>query len=320
MGLKIIVGAQFGGEGKGKVAYQLSKENNIHTVVRVGGSNSGHTVIHDNQKYIFRHLPTASLLENRISILGAGTYIDLDVLKQEIELSKIDKRNLLIDFNAVVLQSKDKEEEINNDLKNSIGSTLSGTGMGVKNRILRKSDAILAKNCKDLESFLTDTKTYLRAVLDKGEDIILEGTQGYGLSLLHSPYYPYTTSRDTTAAGFLSEIGLSPFDVDDIYLVIRTYPIRVEGNSGPLKYEIDWETLGQEVELTSVTKGKRRVAKIDYEIIKEAISVNRPTKIVLNHLDYVEENLREEFVEKLESKIKIKVDFIGLSNKEIVSR
>ncbi len=318
MGLKIVVGGQFGGEGKGKVAYSLAKEKDIKYIVRVGGSNSGHTVVHDDVKYIFRHLPTASILENRVSILGAGTYIDLDVLKEEIKISKIKKENLKIDFNAVVLTKEDKEYE--KSMKDSIGSTQSGTGSGVIKRIQRKTDKILAKNCKELVPYLIDTKKYLRGILDSNQDIIIEGTQGYGLSLLHSPFYPFATSRDTTAAGFLSEVGLSPFDVDDIYLVLRTFPIRVEGNSGPLKNEISWEELGQKIESTSVTKGTRRVAKIDYKLIKEAILVNRPTRIILNHLDYVEEKKRDDFITNLEKEISRKIDYIGLDNMSIKKR
>jgi len=65
--------------------------------------------------------------------------------------------------------------------------------------------------------------------------VIIEGTQGFGLSLLHAADYPYVTSRDTTAAAFVSEAGLSPLDVDDIVLVLRAFPIRVGGNSGPFK-------------------------------------------------------------------------------------
>ena len=86
----------------------------------------------------------------------------------------------------------------------------------------------------------------LRQHLDAGERLVLEGTQGFGLSLVHSSYYPFVTSRDTTAAAFVSEAGFSPLDVDEIVLVIRAFPIRVGGNSGPLPNEIDWHTLSTE--------------------------------------------------------------------------
>jgi len=140
------------------------------------------------------------------------------------------------------------------------------------------------------------------------------------LSLLHSKEYPFVTARDTTAAGFISECGVSPLDVDEIVLVIRSYPIRVSGNSGYLKNEITWDDLVKEsdlpigfVEHTTVTQKVRRVARFDPEIVKQAIISNKPTKIVLNHLDYVQDDLREEFVGNLEHQIEHKIKFVGLN-------
>lgn len=314
MGLKIVVGGQFGGEGKGKTSYWLAKTNHIKYTVRVGGSNSGHTVIHNSKKYIFRHLPTTCVLENSISILATGTYIDLDVLQKEISITGIKTNMLKIDPSAVIITHDDKQNEASDNSKLNIGSTLSGTGASVLKRVSRNGSALLAKDCKDLEPYISDTKRYLREKLDKQENILVEGTQGFGLSLLHTPYYPYATSRDTTAAGFLSEIGLSPFDVDEVILVIRTYPIRVEGNSGPLPLEISWSNIGVEQEYTSVSNRIRRVAKFDSKIVKQAIQSNRPSKIVLNHLDYIPENQREEFVENIEAMIEQKIDFVGINN------
>lgn len=319
MALKIIVGGQFGGEGKGKVAYWLAKNKNINYSIRIGGSNSGHTVIHKGKKYIFRHLPTPCLLESHVSILAAGTYIDLEVLEKEIELAALNPSTLWIDSNAVIITSGDKDTEHKENLRASIGSTLSGTGQGVINRIERKTDKILAKHCSQLLPYVVDTKLNIRELLDAGENVLVEGTQGYGLSLLHSDYYPFTTSRDTTAAGFLSEIGMSPFDVDDIYLVIRAYPIRVEGNSGPLLHETSWKSIGIEAELTSVTKEERRVAEIDCNLIKKAIAANQPTKIILNHLDYVSEQKASDFVSKVEAEISNKISYFGFDSLGLVS-
>jgi Adenylosuccinate synthetase len=99
-------------------------------------------------------------------------------------------------------------------------------------------------------------------------------------SLLHSPHFPRTTSRDTTAAGALAETGLSPFDVENIVLVLRSFQIRVAGDSGPFGgTEIDCKTLTREsgsptpvLERTSVTDKVRRVARFDPVIVREAIA------------------------------------------------
>jgi adenylosuccinate synthase len=217
----------------------------------------------------------------------------------------------------MVITEEDKENEYNSSLRKDIGSTLSGTGSSAIRRITRDKKIKLAKDFEQLKPFITDAKTFLHEQLQKGQDILIEGTQGFGLSLLHSPCYPYTTSKDTTAAGFLSEVGLSPFDVDDIILVIRTFPIRVEGNSGCLKNEISWDDINKTPELSSVTKKVRRIAEFDSETVKKAITSNRPTKIVLNHLDYIKKNQRGIFVEEIQKSIGAKINYIGLSNKQL---
>jgi adenylosuccinate synthase len=310
----IVVGGQYGGEGKGKVTYCIAKERNIKIAVRVGGTNSGHTVVDENNnKYILRQLPTTSILPDSISVLSAGSYIDLDILRKEIKLTGISRNQLIIDENAMIITKEDIKGEASTSLRQEIGSTLSGTGQSVLRRIKRDKETKLAKDIDELKPFINDTKKFLFEKVNKKEKIIIEGTQGFGLSLIHSPYYPFTTSRDTTAAGFLSEVGLSPFDVEDIILVIRTYPIRVEGNSGKLENEISWAELDQLPEFTSVTKKTRRIAKFDPEIVKKAIMANRPSKIILNHLDYIDEKQRIQFIANIENSIKQNIYYYGVN-------
>jgi adenylosuccinate synthase len=79
-------------------------------------------------------------------------------------------------------------------------------------RVQRLTDLRFAKDEPRLGPFVAPVKPWLRSQLGQGERIIIEGTQGFGLSLLHSEYYPHVTSRDTTAAAFVAEAGLSPLD------------------------------------------------------------------------------------------------------------
>jgi len=331
MPVSVICGGQYGSEGKGKTAYYFAKEQNAKAVIRVGGPNSGHTVIDPNgDAIIFKHLPTAAILQGTKSVLTAGNYIDLSVLKNEIAFSAIKNEDLYIDPYAVVITEANIEEEQKGGLRENIGSTGSGLGSAVISRIERRKDVVFAKDIEYLKPFIADTNQYLRNLLKNGERIIVEGTQGFGLSLLHSNLFPYCTSRDTSAAAFVSEAGLSPRDVDDIILVIRTFPIRVCGNSGPLKNETNWEEItkiaksGTTIqEFTSVTKKLRRVAHFDAEIVKQAISYNQPTKIVLNHLDYLGFTTKNEFngyLDDLEQKIGQGIDYIGTDRETLIIR
>lgn len=330
MPVTVVVGGQFGSEGKGKVAHYLAKEMQASYVVRCGGSNSGHTVIDDNgTARVFRHLPTAAILPNVKLALCAGSYIDVEVLLKEIEDTAITPDRLIIDSEAVIITQDCKDMESASGLVQAIGSTGSGTGAAVAARVQR-ADVTFAKDVLALHPYIADVTMTLRNSLDKKERIVIEGTQGFGLSPLHSRFFPKVTSRDTTAGAFVAEAGLSPLDVDDIALVIRAFPIRVAGDSGPLEHEISWDILTKEGnhpapihEYTTVTKKLRRVARFDPKTVKRAIAINKPTKIFLNHMDYVLHDMHGNqeklttVLDGLEASIHRRIDFIGFSPKDL---
>jgi adenylosuccinate synthase len=306
---------------------------NAVAAVRVGGPNSGHTVIDaQGAAIIFRQLPTAALLKNVYCVLPAGSYIQPSLLLEEIRIANLTPGRLLIDPLAVILTDREMTIEQSSSLRDRIGSTLSGTGAAVSSRIARINAIRFAHQEKSLEQYVHATVPFLREKLNKMQRVIVEGTQGFGLSVMHSPHYPFTTSRDTTASGILSESGLSPLDVDDIALVIRAFPIRVSGNSGPLLREISWELLRArsrsdfpETELTSVTRKQRRIAEFDPEIVKLAIMHNKPTRLFLNHIDYVDVSCRQSgqltekaqaFIHEIEEQIGMRVDYAGIGADE----
>ncbi len=333
MPITVVVGGQFGSEGKGKTTAYLCREHGFDVAVRCGGPNSGHTVTIDNEPVVLRQVPAGVVNPRTKLYLAAGCFIDLEVLFDEIKKFDLSPDRLRIDNNAAIIDEKFKKEELK--LKKRIGSTGSGTGVAISKRVLRDSNLRLAKNVPELKDYLECIYEDVMNHHLNGKKIVIEGTQGFGLSLYHSPYYPYTTSRDTTASGFLSEVGISPLVVSEIIMVIRTFPIRVGGTSGPLPKEIDWETVQKESnypskiqEFTSVTKTLRRVGRFDSEIVKEAISVNRPTKIALMGVDYLDyrnkgikhyyglTEITKSFIQSLEHDIGVKIYFIGTGPKD----
>jgi len=333
----VVVGGQFGSEGKGKVTQLLAERLRSRVTVRVGGPNSGHTVVAaDGRSFVLRQLPSAAVLPEMLCVLGPGSYIDVEVLLQEIRLLGISPQQVKIDPSAVIVTDQARCAEIEAKLFQSIGSTETGTGAAVAARLARDGSATFAHNVPKLTSMLVDVPALLRRRLNAGQRVIVEGTQGFGLSLLHAREYPFVTSRDTSAASFVSEVGLSPLDVDDVVMVLRAFPIRVAGNSGPLPREIDWVTIttvgGHDhviEERTSVTKRVRRVARFDTEVVRRAIQINAPTTIVLNHLDYLDHSCcvsggpsqaTEDFVKQVEESIRRAVDYIGLSPALLIPR
>jgi adenylosuccinate synthase len=326
----VVVGGQFGSEGKGKVAQFLARDRRAAAAVRVGGPNSGHTGIRsDGTPEILRQLPTSALLPDVLCVIGPGSYLRLDLLEDEVRRTGLESERLLIDRNAVIVTESDSRAEADSGLRERIGSTASGTGAAVARRIARGGDVVLARDVPELRSVVADTSRVLREILRARRHVVVEGTQGFGLSVLHSPYYPYATSRDTSAAGAVSEAGLSPTDVDEVVLVIRATPIRVAGNSGPLEHETDWPTVARSAgydesieERTSVTRKVRRVGEFDPGIVRAAIVVNDPSTIVLNHVDHVDARCRalgtltglaREFVAGTAAKIGMPIRYVGFS-------
>jgi adenylosuccinate synthase len=123
MPVTVVVGGQFGGEGKGKVAHFLARDMGAKVAVRVGGTNSGHTVIDPfGNPIILRQLPTPAILPKITCILGAGSYIDVDILFDEIKRTSLSKDRLLIDPNAVIITKEDLAAENGSALRSTIGS------------------------------------------------------------------------------------------------------------------------------------------------------------------------------------------------------
>jgi adenylosuccinate synthase len=298
MSVTVVVGGQFGSEGKGKTTSLLARDFGERcAVVRCGGPNSGHISYEGGREYCLRLIPSGVVYGRRL-FLAPAAIVDLEILRFEINRNGVGPQQLSIDPFSAVITPKMKQNE--KGLIQSISSTGTGTGAAAAWKTLRDPSALLVKDILLENPWLTpyvlDVRSEIHDLLDKGYRIILEGTQGFGLSLHHSRMFPKTTSKDTTAAQFVMEAGLSPLLVDQVIMVIRTFPIRVAGwQSGPMKNEIDWDILRREsgyphdiTELTTVTRKVRRVARFDMDLVLDACRTNRPTDLVIHGLDYLD--------------------------------
>lgn len=341
MPLSVVVGGQYGSEGKGKTALHIVRTDpSTAAVIRVGGSNSGHTgVSRDGRTHALRQLPAGAIDGHVKVIIPAGAYIDVGILLSEIESLGYERGRIAVSPFAHVITAAHKAWEAEAHLGEAIGSTQSGTGAAVLSRVARGAGglptAVRAEDVAALAPFITDTTALVRDLLAAGRRVVIEGTQGYGLSALHAESWPKATSRDTTAAGFVAEAGLSPLDVDDVTLVIRCHPIRVAGRqSGPLPHETNWAAIAAAAgikrdltELTTVTRAERRVGHFDAGIVRQAIAANRPTRIVLNHLDYIapastngvlDKNGRA-FANRVADEIGQRIDWLGTSPADLMA-
>lgn len=299
--LDIVIGGQLGSEGKGNYVNHVASEYDIH--VRVGGPNAGHSYFFGDEKCVSQSVPCGWTNKESWLVLGAGAIIEPDTLIKE--LARFDalqpgvRGRVFVDGNASILSHDDHKAEggVDGELHRRIGSTGEGVGAARLGRLGRdETKHTLARDCKQLIEepgiyIIEDSQRLLTQSIKRGKNVLLEGTQGSGLSFIHGPW-PYCTTSETNASGILADCGLAPQLVTGVLLVVRTYPIRVAGNSGPLYKEISWEELsrrlGKEVhEKTTVTKKTRRVGEWDPVLFKKAVSLNQPTAIALGFLDYI---------------------------------
>ena len=314
-----VVGGQFGSEGKGNLVAHVAMDYDIH--VRVGGPNAGHSFKHkysfQGPPHVFKmqSIPCGWINKNAYLVLGRGMLISPEQLYEEWKLltsfgADLDDR-FWIDKKAGILSPWHHNEAggVHGEAHKRYGSTGEGVGVARLARISRRPgegcsgfyhagtlpDSLLPED-DGFRSFwhralVDDTPKLIEDTNAKGARILLEGTQGAGLSLIHGPW-PYTTNHDTNAAQLAADVGIPPRFVNRCLLVVRTLPIRVAGNSGPMQQEIDWDEVSRRVgkpvtEQTTVTKKTRRVAEWDEDLVLQAVTLNAPTSVAVNFIDYL---------------------------------
>ena len=292
--ITLVIGGQFGSEGKGAfVAYLTdprTRNGKDLLVIRTGGPNAGHSMkLYDGTVFKARHVPCAIHNRRVVMALGPGAVVDPDYLIGE-ELPYLKSigydvtDRFFIDPMCAVVELKHRDMQ-----RPDFGSTRKGVAGATADRALRTGK--VAGDIPRLHHYLKDVADL---ALDYGHprDILIETTQGFGLSLTRSGYYPYCTSRDITPGAALNDAGVAMAGPIRTILVLRTHPIRVAGNSGPLRFETTWEELGEESdgyiqpERTTVTNKIRRVGRWDYKLARAAVDACAPDNIVLTFFDY----------------------------------
>lgn len=365
-----VVGGQFGSEGKGAVVGHIAKDYRHH--VRVGAANAGHTVYTarciqghkgpcgefiEHEKHVMQQLPCAAYANPDATLyLGPGAQISHEILNNEMEKLAAWREGrglprwprIVMDPRAHVINEEHIAREQQSGLAERIGSTSTiakeGIGAAQAARVMRDESCWTAgamyydDNAADSGLMLDYVPNLInRAAWDR-EGVLLEGTQGTGLSLTTGPF-PFVTSRNTTAAGLCADSGMAPTELDRVILVVRSYPIRVAGPSGPFAYgstEIDWRDIGidPEKERTTVTKKVRRVATFSMQQVYEAAMMNGATEIALMFADYLDPSIAGvqgidpghikgrvgEFIDEVEQAVGLPITMVGTSPYTIIDR
>ncbi|MFC3963407.1 adenylosuccinate synthase [Nocardia jiangsuensis] len=329
----VLIGAQWGDEGKGKATDLLGER--LQWVVRYqGGNNAGHTVVLPNgDKFALHLIPSGILTPGVTNVIGNGVVVDPGVLLDELaglEQRDVDTSGLLLSADAHLIMpyhvaiDKVTERFLGNK---KIGTTGRGIGpcyqdkvarVGVrvadvldekiltqkveaalefKNQVLVKIynrraldpqqvvDEVLAQ-AAGFTHRIADTRLQLNEALERGETVLLEGSQGTLLDVDHGTY-PYVTSSNPTAGGAAVGAGIGPNKIDTVLGILKCYTTRV--GSGPFPTELFdqyGEFLAKQGGEVGVTTGRaRRCGWFDAVIARYATRVNGITDYFLTKLD-----------------------------------
>ena len=280
----IVVGLQYGDEGKGKVTHQLVKNGNYTHVIRFnGGCNAGHTIYHEGRKFVTHHIPAGVFYEIP-SVIGPGCVINIEKLFSEIDMLEdagIEVSDyLMIAENAHVITDFHLAED-KKDTK--IGTTKTGNGPAYRDKYARRG--IRAKDVPALTEFLVDIFDELHSN-EFPVEILCEGAQGFGLDIDWGDY-PYVTSSHCTVAGVI-QAGIPHTAIRDVYGVGKVYETYV----GEKDFEPDNEVFDTIRDLGSeygATTGRpRQVNWLDINLLIKSVFMNGANKIILNKADILD--------------------------------
>ncbi len=312
----VVVGAQWGDEGKGKIVDYLASEADL--VVRYsGGANAGHTIVAGDTTYKLHLIPSGIIYGDKTVVLGTGMAIDLTSMFEELEtLSSqgIDwKGRVLISDRAHIVLPRYKEEDIDLDKKRikPIGTTGRGMGVTYAHKAHRDgvriadlfNDDIYGRLSKADTDYLSQYKERIKEMVidlcsfmadSKDKKVLFEGAQGVLLDL-DVGTYPFVSSGYSQAAGAAMGGGIGPRNIHGVMGVFKAYSTRVgngpfpsefkEGRDGDLENYI--RETGREY---GVTTGRpRRCGYLDLPALKYSCRVNSLDSLVLTHLDVYDE-------------------------------
>jgi len=325
MSSTVIIGAQWGDEGKGKIIDIFAQESDI--IVRYqGGNNAGHTIIIDKNEFILHLIPSGILRENKICVIGHGVVLNPEAFLKELEYLKekgisvkgrvfiSEMTHMIMPYHLHLDSASEKEYKI--------GTTMRGVGPAYEDKIgrhgIRAIDLLdrdvfeekLKRNLmmktyklgdsfdykkiseeylafgEILKGYIKDTALFLFEALKEGKKILFEGAQG---TLLDVDYgtYPFVTSSNASVGGVCTGTGIPPNKLDKIIGITKTYSTRV--GEGPFPTELHGE-FGEDMrekgnEYGATTGRPRRCGWFDAVALRYSARINGFNSLAITKLD-----------------------------------
>ena len=321
----VVIGTQWGDEGKGKVVDLLAEQADV--IVRFqGGHNAGHTLVIGDKVFKLSLLPSGIVREDKVSVIGNGVVLNPWKLLEEIELVQsqgvnIDPSRLMIAENTPLIlpyhQALDQSREEVTDKK--IGTTGRGIGPAYEDKAGRRAIKVgdlrddellkhrlaiaaeyhdfdqqqlfnqLAHIKKHVLQYVNDVPLYLNQKTDLGFNILFEGAQGSMLDVDFGTY-PYVTSSNTLAGMASIGSGVPHNKIPNVIGITKAYTTRV--GEGPMTTEL-FDNAGEHLanvgkEKGTVTGRSRRCGWFDVSQVKRTCMLNGVTGIALMKIDVLD--------------------------------
>jgi len=313
----VVLGAQWGDEGKGKIVDLLTEE--IGAVVRFqGGHNAGHTLVINGKKTVLHLIPSGILRDDALCLIGNGVVISPAALRKEIEeleTAGVEVRSrlkispaapLIMPYHIALDQAREKAAG-----GKAIGTTGRGIGPAYEDKVARRGiriadlhypeqlgvepvdfDSVYAEALvfgEYVEPMKSDVAGICHDLRKQGKRVLFEGAQGALLDIDHGTY-PYVTSSNTTVGGALAGAGVGADAIDYVLGIAKAYATRVGG--GPFPTELDDE-IGQGIrdrgaEYGASTGRPRRCGWMDIVALKRAVAINGISGLCITKLDVLD--------------------------------
>jgi adenylosuccinate synthase len=312
----IIVGAQWGDEGKGRIVDLFAADYDV--VARFGGGdNAGHSIVVGDRELALRIVPSGVLHPHVELFVGGGTVVNPNTLLDELERLAgigVDVSRVKISDRANVVLPYHVARDVAGERARgsaAIGTTGRGIGPAYVDRAARSGirfadfarpalvteimrsagadEAAIAETLaagERLRGHIVDGVEYLHERLRNGRRVLLEGAQGALLDVLYGTY-PYVTSSHTIAGGACAGLGIGPGAIGRVSGIFKAYCTRV--GAGPLPSELHDER-GERLrrqggEFGTVTGRPRRCGWFDAIAARYAVALNGLTGAILTKLD-----------------------------------
>ena len=305
MKIDIVLGLQYGDEGKGKICHSLlTKKKYTHVLRFNGGGNAGHTIFHNGKKFV-THLIPSGVFYGIKSIIGTGCVVNVEKFFEELNYLK--ENGIDVDNNVFIAKNTHivTQNNVDNDKKDTqIGTTKSGNGPAYADKYNRSG--IRAESIEVLKPYLIDMYEEFYLNDNKKTTILAEGAQAFGLDIDWGDY-PFVTSSHCGIGSVL----LNSFNhkhIRDVYGIVKGYDTYV----GAKKFQGDDPDLekiqieGQEFGAT--TGRKRQCNRLDWDLVEKSVKMNGVNRLVVNKIDILEKvNVW---------KVKYKNEILDLKNKK----